>query len=136
MNTKVPFTRILSREDLLSEMVKASQDTNEEVLTKRQAGYVLSMLQKAISASLSRGEKIVLAGFLQIEPAYRPERNAMNLRENVPVTVPEKIVAKISPGSTLKNSAESCDESFKTALREYYFQKREKLAKKSGDSEK
>ena len=96
----ITFGATISSSDLEKMVVEKSGDK----LTGTQAHLCLSLMKTVIEEALSKGAKIVIPGFINFTPVYRPERSGTNTFTNEPFTTPEKAIVNIKPGSHLKDA--------------------------------
>lgn len=66
-----------------------------------QAENALNWVLDAISDTLTKGEKLVLAGFGTFSTNKRPARKGRNLQTGADLEIPEKTVTKFKAGTKL-----------------------------------
>jgi DNA-binding protein HU-beta len=76
----------------------------ESGATKNTVAEVLKALEDVVVSNVSRGEKIVLSGFLSFERVERKARTARNPQTGEPIQVKASRAPKVSIGSTFKKA--------------------------------
>jgi DNA-binding protein HU-beta len=72
--------------------------------TKSTVAEVLKSLEDVVVANVSKGEKIVLSGFLSFERVERKARTARNPQTGEAIQVKASRAPKVSIGSTFKKA--------------------------------
>ncbi len=72
--------------------------------TKTTVAEVLKSLEDVVVANVSKGEKIVLSGFLSFERVERKARTARNPQTGETIQVKASRAPKVSIGSTFKKA--------------------------------
>ena len=72
--------------------------------TKSTVGEVLKSFEDVVVANVSKGEKIVLSGFLSFERVERKARTARNPQTGEAIQVKASRAPKVSIGSTFKKA--------------------------------
>jgi DNA-binding protein HU-beta len=72
-------------------------------ITKAQAEKAVDAFVAAVSASLSKGEKVTLVGFGTFSVGARSAREGRNPRTGVKITIPASKVVKFKPGKSLSD---------------------------------
>lgn len=85
----------MNKGDLIN---KIAEDAN---LTKVQATEALNAVLDAVSDSLKDGKRVTLVGFGTFSVSYRSARTGRNPQTKAAIEIPEKVVAKFSPGKDL-----------------------------------
>ena len=75
----------------------------EATISKAAAGKALNAAINAITASLEKGEKVVLPGFGTFEAREKAATTARNPRTGETIQVAAKKAPAFKPGATLKN---------------------------------
>lgn len=75
----------------------------EATISKAAAGKALNAAINAITASLEKGEKVVLPGFGTFEVREKAATTARNPRTGETIQVAAKKAPAFKPGATLKN---------------------------------
>ncbi len=70
-------------------------------ITKSQAAAALDQVLGSIAAALRLGDKVTLVGFGTFSVAARGARTGRNPRDNKPIKIAAKKVAKFKPGKKL-----------------------------------
>ena len=70
-------------------------------ITKSQAAAALDQVLGSIAAALRLGDKVTLVGFGTFSVASRGARTGRNPRDNKPIKIAAKKVAKFKPGKKL-----------------------------------
>jgi len=70
-------------------------------ITKAQAACALDQVITSISATLRSGDKVTLVGFGTFSVVSRGARTGRNPRDNKPIKISAKKVAKFKPGKKL-----------------------------------
>lgn len=73
-------------------------------ITKAQAAAALDQVLGGIAAALRAGGKVTLVGFGTFSVASRGARTGRNPRDNKPIKISAKKVAKFKPGKALADS--------------------------------
>lgn len=68
-----------------------------DFLDKKQAGAVLTHLERVISDALAEGRVVSLSGFLRFEAVNKPERQGRNPQTGEAITIPAKRVVRVKP---------------------------------------
>jgi DNA-binding protein HU-beta len=76
----------------------------ESGATKNTVAEVLKALEDVVVSNVSRGEKIVLSGFLSFERVERKARTARNPQTGEAIQVKASRAPKVSIGSTFKKA--------------------------------
>jgi DNA-binding protein HU-beta len=71
-------------------------------LDKRTVAAVLDGLEDVVSASVKKGEKVALTGFVSFERVERKARTARNPQTGEPIKVKASKAPKVTAGATLK----------------------------------
>ncbi|HVA69888.1 MAG TPA: HU family DNA-binding protein [Acidimicrobiales bacterium] len=79
----------------------------ESGATKNTVAEVLKALEDVVVSNVSRGEKIVLSGFLSFERVERKARTARNPQTGEAIQVKASRAPKVSIGSTFKKAVKS-----------------------------
>jgi DNA-binding protein HU-beta len=66
----------------------------------------LKAVQDAITAAISRGEKVALPGFLTLDVAQRAARTGRNPRTGEELRIPARTVVRVTAGQALKRAAD------------------------------
>lgn len=74
-------------------------------LTKAQSDAALDGLQQVLEEALRDGTPVRIAGLLTVERAERAARTGRNPRTGEALEIAATTVAKLSPGSALKQAA-------------------------------
>ncbi len=82
-----------------AELVSAVSD--KAGITKAQAAAALDTVITSISAALRTGDKVTLVGFGTFSVVSRGARTGRNPRDNKPIKIAAKKVAKFKPGKKL-----------------------------------
>ena len=82
-----------------AELVNAVADSAK--ITKGQAAAALDQVISSISATLRGGKKVTLVGFGTFSVVSRGARTGRNPRDNKPIKIAAKKVAKFKPGKKL-----------------------------------
>jgi DNA-binding protein HU-beta len=69
---------------------------------QKTAGAVIRAFEEVVQATVRKGDKIALTGFLAIERVDRKASTARNPQTGAPVKVPAKKVPKVTVGASLK----------------------------------
>ena len=75
----------------------------DAAISKKDAGKALNATIDAITASLEKGEKVVLPGFGTFEVREKAATTARNPRTGETIEVPAKKAPAFKPGATLKS---------------------------------
>lgn len=86
----------VSKADFIAQ-VAAQADTD-----KNTAAAVIKAFEETVGATLSKGDSIVLTGFLKFEPRDRAAGTARNPQSGEQVETKAKKVPKVSAGTSLK----------------------------------
>ena len=70
-------------------------------ITKAQAAAALDQVLSGVSSALRAGDKVTLVGFGTFSVANRGARTGRNPRDNKPIKIAAKKVAKFKPGKKL-----------------------------------
>lgn len=70
----------------------------------RTASAVLKAFEDTVLASVTRGDKVALSGFVSFEQVARPARTARNLQNGSLVKVKATKAPKVSVGATFKKT--------------------------------
>ena len=70
-------------------------------ITKAQASAALEEVISSISTTLRAGKKVTLVGFGTFSVSHRGARTGRNPRDNKPIKIAAKKVAKFKPGKKL-----------------------------------
>lgn len=82
-----------------AELVSAVSD--KAGITKAQAAAALDTIISSVSAALRSGDKVTLVGFGTFSVVSRNARTGRNPRDNKPIKIAAKKVAKFKPGKKL-----------------------------------
>jgi DNA-binding protein HU-beta len=82
-----------------AELVSAVSD--KAGITKAQAAAALDTLISSVSGALRAGDKVTLVGFGTFSVVSRGARTGRNPRDNKPIKIAAKKVAKFKPGKKL-----------------------------------
>ncbi len=82
-----------------AELVSAVAD--KAGITKAQAAAALDTLISSVSGALRSGDKVTLVGFGTFSVVSRGARTGRNPRDNKPIKIAAKKVAKFKPGKKL-----------------------------------
>jgi DNA-binding protein HU-beta len=74
----------------------------ESGATKNTVAEVLKAFEDVVVSNVTRGEKVVLSGFLSFERVERKARTARNPQTGEPIEVKASRAPKVSIGSTFK----------------------------------
>ena len=66
---------------------------------------ILEAFLDVMEQTIEDGNRIVLNGYMTIEPQYRKQRKARNVHANTEMIVPERYRAHIVPGTRLEAAA-------------------------------
>ncbi len=66
---------------------------------------ILSAFFNVITASIEKGDSVILNGYMTILPQYRAKRKARNIAKNSEVIVPEHYKVILKAGTNLKEAA-------------------------------
>ena len=84
-----------------AEMVNAIAQKAD--ITKAQAAAALDQVISSVSNALRGGDKVTLVGFGTFSVVSRGPRTGRNPRDNKPIKIAAKKVAKFKPGKKLAN---------------------------------
>ena len=76
----------------------------ESGATKNTVAEVLKAFEDVVVSNVSKGEKIVLSGFMSFERVERKARTARNPQTGEPIQVKASRAPKVSVGSTFKKA--------------------------------
>ena len=76
----------------------------ESGATKSTVAEVLRAFEEVVVSNVSKGEKIVLSGFMSFERVDRKARTARNPQTGEPIQVAASRAPKVSIGSTFKKA--------------------------------
>ncbi len=76
----------------------------ESGATKSTVAEVLRAFEEVVVSNVSKGEKIVLSGFMSFERVDRKARTARNPQTGEPIQVKASKAPKVSIGSTFKKA--------------------------------
>ncbi|WP_341675414.1 integration host factor subunit beta [Niveibacterium sp. SC-1] len=79
-------------------------------LGAKDADYAVKMILDAMTASLSRGDRIEIRGFGSFALNYRPPRTGRNPKSGDKVLVPEKWVPHFKAGKELRERVDAAIE--------------------------
>jgi len=82
-----------------AELVSAVSD--KAGITKAQAAAALDTIISSVSGALRAGDKVTLVGFGTFSVVSRGARTGRNPRDNKPIKIAAKKVAKFKPGKKL-----------------------------------
>ena len=82
-----------------AELVSAVSD--KAGITKAQAAAALDTIISSVSSALRGGDKVTLVGFGTFSVVSRNARTGRNPRDNKPIKIAAKKVAKFKPGKKL-----------------------------------
>lgn len=82
-----------------AELVTAISD--KAGITKAQAAAALDQVISSVSGALRTGDKVTLVGFGTFSTVSRGPRTGRNPRDNKPIKIAAKKVAKFKPGKKL-----------------------------------
>lgn len=82
-----------------AELVTAISD--KAGITKAQAAAALDQMIASVSGALRTGDKVTLVGFGTFSTVSRGPRTGRNPRDNKPIKIAAKKVAKFKPGKKL-----------------------------------
>lgn len=85
----------MNKADLINEVASSTG------LSKTKSSEVIDAVFNAIGSTLSKGEKVSLAGFGNWETKSKDARIARNPKTGEEVQVPSKTVTKFKPGAAL-----------------------------------
>ncbi len=83
----------------LVEQVAAQAGTDNKT-----AAAVLKAFEQTVLSSVTKGDKVVLTGFVSFEQVARPARTARNPQTGEAVKVKAKKAPRVSVGATFKNT--------------------------------
>lgn len=75
----------------------------------KDADYAVKMVLDAMTAALSRGDRIEIRGFGSFGLNYRPPRTGRNPKSGDKVLVPEKFVPHFKAGKELRERVDSLE---------------------------
>lgn len=85
------------------EMIKAiAQDTK---LTQVDVAKVLTSLEATTHATIAKGEKVQLTGFVTIKPVGRAARKGFDPLKNVPIEIDATVGVSVKAGEKLKTAS-------------------------------
>lgn len=88
----------MNKQDLVLQLANKIQ------ITQKAADEILSTTLESIMKSLSKGDKVTLAGFGTFQPRKRKERKGRNPKTGEEIQIPASIVPKFSAGKRFKDS--------------------------------
>lgn len=88
----------MNKQDLVLQLA------NKVQVTQKAADEILSYLLDGIVKSVSKGEKVTIAGFGTFKPKKRQPRKARNPKTGEEIQIPESTVPKFSAGKQFKQS--------------------------------
>ena len=91
----------MNKADLINSISK------ETGLTKTKSNEVINAITKAISGSLSDGERVTLVGFGSFTTTTRTARKGRNPKTGEIIDIPSKRVAKFKASSSLSEDVNS-----------------------------
>ena len=93
------------RPGVIKKITDLTRSRNQEY-TQEAVSNILAAFCDLIEEAILNGNSVVLHGYMTIEPQYRAERKARNVRHNKEIIVPEHFRVHIKPGSKLNQAAE------------------------------
>jgi len=75
-------------------------------ITKRDIANVIGAFTETITESLSKGEKVTLAGFGTFQVMQRKARRGVNPRTGDEIQIPAKKAPKFAPGKNFRKKVE------------------------------
>lgn len=87
-----------------TELVAAAASTSG--LPQGTVDTALKAVQDAITAAISRGEKVAIPGFLTLDVAQRAARTGRNPRTGEELRIPARTVVRVNAGQALKRAAD------------------------------
>jgi nucleoid DNA-binding protein len=88
----------LNKRDLVGKIAK------EAGITKSKAEAAFNSMVGGITASLKKGQKVMLVGFGTFSVAKRKARTGRNPQTGAPIKIAARKVPKFTPGSDLKKT--------------------------------
>ena len=88
----------MNKQDLVLQLA------NKAELTQRKADELLTTLLESIMKSLTKGDKVTLAGFGTFKARKRRERKGRNPKTGEEIMIPSSISPKFSAGKQFKQS--------------------------------
>jgi DNA-binding protein HU-beta len=85
----------MNKSDLVANVAEKSG------ITKAQAAAALEQILSGVASALRNGDKVTLVGFGTFSVANRGARTGRNPRDNKPIKIAAKKVAKFKPGKKL-----------------------------------
>ena len=88
----------MNKQDLVLQLANKTQ------ITQKKADEVLSTMFEAVMKSLSKGDKVTIAGFGTFKPRKRKERRGRNPKTGQEIQIPASVVPRFSAGKQFKSS--------------------------------
>ena len=88
----------MNKKELVDSMAEAAD------ISKAAAEKALNGMLMAVTAALSKGDKVTLVGFGTFSTVKRSARKAKNPRTGALIQIPAKNIAKFKPGSKLTDA--------------------------------
>ena len=89
----------LTKTDLIAAVAAHTGETSKDVAT------VLGGLEDVITATVAKGEKVVITGFLTFDRAQRAARTGRNPQTGATIQIAASYGVKLTAGSKLKAAA-------------------------------
>lgn len=86
----------MNKQDLVLQLA------NKQQLTQKAADEMLSTTLESIMKTISKGEKVTLAGFGTFKPRKRKERKGRNPKTGEEILIGASVVPKFSAGKEFK----------------------------------
>ena len=86
-----------------SDVVSAIADDTDE--TQAAVERVLKSFFEVVGESISRGDKVVIPGWITFDRGFRAARQGINPRTKEPISIAATHTAKLKAGSKLKDKA-------------------------------
>ncbi len=80
------------------------QIANKEELTQKKSDEIISTICETVMKTLSKGQKVTLAGFGTFAARKRKERKGRNPKTGEEIQIPSSIVPKFSAGKGFKST--------------------------------
>lgn len=93
----------------ISEVMSLLSKDSGNPLTAKSAQEVIKLFKDAVIECLKNKQKVQLVGFLTLKPAYRSERQGINLVTKEPMNIPETISIVAKAGTQLKAVCKEMD---------------------------
>ncbi|MGN0163805.1 MAG: HU family DNA-binding protein [Candidatus Ornithomonoglobus sp.] len=94
----------LIKHDVVKRIVDLSKSKNHPY-TQEEVNNILTSFFDVIENAISNGDSVNLNGYMTIEPQYRAERKARNVKANTIITVPEQYRVHIKSGIKFNRAA-------------------------------